>query len=395
MISVCCCAINAKWDVHSFVECLHEHNKGLDFEIVLAHDNRVDDGSSHVFQMIAQKYPNFRVVTHTRQDTVNYLDWMMEMYECRQRWTGEFRGYIKQGVELYRRGELIDERKQFLWMSSGILYNKAVMAAKGDIVIVTPADFLYLFSLGRLDEYVRKNMKAGYFYSKPGAIWCRISNAPKEWIQNEVTKAYLNNLDPANKKMDGHNIFRDFLRYPSMPSETFLADIRNNDVIPLDDPNIVMKMKKYNEDCFANPNDQALGPSFHGVHVMTKQSWQYLGGFTEEFYGRAFADDKMTRRGDLYHRKFGIGLALPPEFSIAWIGQGEYSPDRLDYYPPNHLEVLKTKDPWWDRHPLHQGVQHVQLHEGFHDREYLNHMSINHHERFIYESTVRFTNGDY
>jgi hypothetical protein len=103
----------------------------------------------------------------------------------------------------------------------------------------------------------------------------------------------------------------------------------------------------------------------------------------------------MTRRGDLYHRKFGIDLALPPEFSIAWIGQGEYSPDRLDYYPPNHLEVLKQKDPWWDRHPPHQGVQHVQLHEGFYDRDYLNHMSVNHHEKFIYEDTVRFTNGDY
>jgi hypothetical protein len=40
-------------------------------------------------------------------------------------------------------------------MSSGLLYNLAVEASSGDTLIITPGDFLYLFSLKELEEYVK------------------------------------------------------------------------------------------------------------------------------------------------------------------------------------------------------------------------------------------------
>lgn len=395
MISVCCCAINAKWDVHCFVETLFEQNKGIDFEVVLTLDNRVLDGSEELFAALSEKYPNFRVVNHSRDDTVRYLQWLMGLYEMRQRFTGDFRGYLLANLIKYMDGSLVDERKEFLWLSSGILYNRAVMAAKSDIVIVTPADFLYLFSLADLENHVRQYMKQGYFYSKPGASWCNVSNAPVDWIKKEVETAYLNNQDPSKPRMNVHNVFRDYLRYPSMPRDLYLADYRNNEVVQFTDPDFFNKMAKYLDECFANPSDQLITDCFHGVHVMTKQSWQHLGGFTEEFYGRAYADDKMTRRGDIMHRLFGMPLALPKRFSVAWIGQGEYCPSRLSYYPENHKEVYEKSDPYFGLHPQPVGVAHKQLHEGFPDKDYINHLSQNHHEKFIYEPTVRFTNGDY
>lgn len=396
MISVCCCAIDAKWDVHNFVECLQHQNKGLDFEIVLTQDCRVDDGSSGVFEELQKKYQNFRVVKHTEEDTIQYLYWLMELYETRQRWTGDFRNYLRLRTELYARGLLCDPKERFLWLSSGILYNKAVQAARGDIVVVTPADFLYLFSLRELEEYVQARTVNGYFYSKPGAIWARISNSPKDWLLEQVDIIHKNNTNPnKTKHLTGENIFRDFLQYPSMPEDTYIADFRHNQLISMADPEVIDKMRIFARECFANPQDQLTGPSFHGVHVMTKKSWEYLGGFTEEFYGRAYADDKMTRRGDLLHRKFGCSLALPYEFSIAWIGNGEYSPTRLTYYPAYHDRLRKARDPFWDTHPVPSGGHNTHLHEGFPDRDYINNMSIHHHEKFIHEWTVRFTNGDY
>ena len=59
--------------------------------------------------------------------------------------------HLKKNLELYKQGQLIDKTKEFLWMSSGRLYNKAVEMSSGDILVITPSDFLHLFSSSVMD----------------------------------------------------------------------------------------------------------------------------------------------------------------------------------------------------------------------------------------------------
>lgn len=393
MISVCCCAINSRWDVHSFVECLEYHNKGTDFEIVLTHDCRVEDGSTETFNELIKKYPNFKVVRHTKQDTIDYLSWLMVMYEIRQRFNGDFRNHLLSNLRKYAEGTLANETKEFLWLSSGILYNKAIMASKGDIIVVTPADFLYLFRLKDLENHINQNSVKGLFYGGLRAIWARISNAPIDWIKLKTEQGSRRG-NTKTGPYDAPDVFRDFMRYPSMPNDLHLADCRRNEAINLGNSNFIDRMMSYTLECFQNPTDQLTTPNFHGFHAMTRKSYEMLGGFTEEFYGRAYADDKMTRRGDLCHRPFRIKPDLPTWASVAWIGQGEFCPSRLDYAPNITMEDLKRKDPYFDQHPSNMGVKHIQLHQGYVDNAYLNNLSKEHHEKFMHEPPTRFTAHD-
>jgi hypothetical protein len=60
--------------------------------------------------------------------------------------------------------------------------------------------------------------------------------------------------------------------------------------------------------------DMPVSQCFHGFHVMTRPTFDLVGGFTEEYYGRSFADDKMTYLGD---RTPGA-TQFPPDFGVAW-----------------------------------------------------------------------------
>lgn len=392
MISVCCCAINAKWDVQNFVECIIEQNKNVDFEIVLTHDNRVNDGARELYTELGATYPQFRCIEHSLQDTIDWLDWLMEEYEWRQRWDGNFRQWLNIQVKKYKRGELVNPTKEFLWISSGILYNKAIMEAKGDLLLVTPADFLLLFGLKDLEGYCRPLIQDGYLYTKPNAIWARISNSPKNWLEEEINRVCDNeNLERLTERWRGENIFRDYLRYPTKPKDLYLADFRNRNMISMTDPDFLLKAEVYCKQCFENMNDQKIGPPFHGVHVMTKKSWEKIGGFTEEYYGRAFADDKMTRKGILHGTSFpGVEQALPSRFSIAWVGQGEYLPSRLSYYEGvNTLDLLSKVDPYWEDHPIPGMSGTVYLHDRYPSKlaqELNRQLSV-----FVYEDPIRFT----
>lgn len=396
MISVCCCAINAKWDVKTFVESICRHNQDTEFEIVLTHDNRVDDGGTEFFKELSEKHPQFRTVEHTNQDTINYLKWCLDVYNFRQRWTSDFREHLRRNLELYERDLFLDKTKSFLWISSGILYNKAIMAAKGDIFVVTPADFLLPFSLGKLEKHVNKTKhRDGRFYSKPGAVWARVSNAPVDFLKEKVSEIH-GIVSSGSELRPGilSEVGRDYLQYPSELSETYVADFNKGELISLDYEGFLGKMKDFILNRRNNPRSLEHSTcTFHGVHVMTRESWNYLGGFTEEWYGRAFADDKTTRRGHILHTDTPVPLGLPDEYTILWPGQGEYIQSLFPYYPKNHLEVLKSKDPWFDKHPI-PGISGTRyLHDEFKDRDYMN--SLNRIlEYYIGEPTIRFTNGD-
>ena len=391
MISVCCCGINDKWDVGCFVDCLAYHNFDTEFEVCFVHDNRVNDGGTEYYRMLSKKYPWFRVVEHTKQDTVDWLEWLLDFYRKNDRFCPAFIDHLQGNLDLFKEDKLFNPSQSFLWISSGILYNKAASIARGDYLLVTPSDFLFLFGLKRLEDYLKGRTTYGFMYTKPNAIWARVSNSPDWWLKEKMEEAHKIVDAPWNSKLNSAQ--RDYLCYPSRPEDLHLVDFRNDQLINFADKDFLPKMKKYTQECFNNPGDQAIAPPFHGVHVISRHSYKALGGFTEEYYGRAYADDKMTRRGIAHADVIRINVpqALPTEFSIAWVGQGEYLPDRFTYRTKEEsAALLPQMDKYIDRHPIPGRTGHNHLHDKYPDNTYLNQFSPM-LAPFILQDSVRFT----
>lgn len=357
MISVCCCAINAKWDVELFVEALNAHNDPSTFEICLCHDDRVQDGSREHFEQLQKRHPNLKIIRNTHEDTVDYLRKVMDYYESKGVFDPQFRANLRTNLEKFARKELFDHKKSFLWLTSGLLYNKAVSIASGDVLVITPADFLYLYRLADLSNFVAANTRNGHFYSKPNAIWARVSNQEKEWLENHVKKVHSGIGAREGYRWDNPEPFKDYLKCPPKLSDFYVPDFRNGELLSLSAPDWA-KIYRFNTQSFIDGGVQVI-PGFHGMHCMSKKTYDAIGGFTEEYPGRAFPDDKMTYLG----RTYGGGH-LPYEFSVAWLGSMEL-PRKDSYgYRDDWQEVLDVADPQWKDHPIPPCHAHVYLHSG-------------------------------
>lgn len=391
MISVCCCGINARWDVDCFIKCLAKHNEETNFEVCFTHDNRVNDGGSKHYLELSRKYPWFKVIEHTKQDTVEWLEWMLDLYRREDRFAADFRVVLEANLQKFKRDEFCDVKKSFLWVSSGILYNKAVSISQGDYLVVTPADFLYLFSLSDLENHLRQHARQGRIYAKPNAIWTRISNSPEWWLREKMREDREKLSHPPNSRMADAQ--RDYLRYPSGPEDLNLVDFRHDQLLNLNNADFTQKMKVYTQECWQHPDDQQIGPAFHGVHAMSRLAYKEIGGFTEGYYGRAFADDNMSQRGMKYSSMLRVPYQLPPQFSIGWIGQGEYLPGRFTYLSPgDYANLLKEKDDHYGEHPIPGACGWGYLHDGYPDRSYLNNLTsvLN---PYLMRAPDRFTRG--
>jgi hypothetical protein len=169
MISVCCCSTNAKRDTEIFIKALYAHNPDYNFEVIVAHDDRVNDGSGELFKKLQNQYSTLKIVTHTKKQTIEYMETALNYYARKSLFNPDIRKGMRANLAKYKAGEFLNPAGQILWQSSGILYNKAVKEASGDIIIVTPGDFIYLFSLAELEDYVKKQSRGGLFYaSLPG-----------------------------------------------------------------------------------------------------------------------------------------------------------------------------------------------------------------------------------
>jgi len=357
MISICGTIINAKYDIQMMVEALHRHNKGTDFEICMTHDDRVDDGSKDLFDTLRKKYDNLVFASNTHQDTVDYLEKLISHYETR----GIFREILpglKDNLLKFEKKELFDHSETFLWLSSGMMYNKAVSVSSGDKLLIGPGDFAYMFRLKELDDYISSHSKNGHFYGKPHAIWARMTNQDKAWLERGVDEVHKGALSNSPDRWDNRNMFKDYLKYPPQLEDFYIPDFRNNKLISWASEDCMNDLKTYCIESITKGGVQHI-KGFHGVHTMTRKTYDAIGGFTEEFYGRASADDKMTALG----RKFSQG-SLPPQFSFAWTVPGEIIPDKGQGYPEDWEELLKAKDPFYETHPIPPHDALVYLHAG-------------------------------
>jgi len=361
MISVCCCAINAKNEIDTFVRSLVRHNHGVNFEIVITHDDRVDDGSGAHLESLQKEFPGLqlKVVRHTNEMVLDYLERLLAYYEGK--FPSEMVSALRKNLERYKHGDksFVDPAQTFLWLSSGVLYNKAVAASSGDILIITPADFVYLFSLKRAEEEVAAKSKLGHYYSKPNALFARIGNQEKEWLTTLLNEVHAGPRAREGWRWDSQEPFRDYLKTPTKLSSLYLLNFYKPELICLDSDEFIAKAAELSVASRVNGGMQRL-PTFHGFHVMTRKTYDHIGGFTEEFYGRAYADDKMT-----WHGLNSPAPAQTPDWmDVAWCAPYFLSACQAEYYPPGWGEKLPLIDPYSGRHPsspcfpkyLHEGI---------------------------------------
>lgn len=338
MISICCCSINSKFETETFINHLHEVNRDIDFEICLAHDNRCDDGSSEYFKALQQKYNNLKIIENTHEDTVNYLKRLVQYYKNNNKFDSNFIYILEKNLYLFENKEFFDHNKSFLWLSSGMLYNKAVSISSGDTLIITPADFLYFFRLNDIQSYVNKNSNNGHFYAKPNTIFARVSNQPKDWLIEHVHAVNAGSYHNDRFRFDSAEVFLDYLRYPTVSDDLYLADFRNDNLYNITD---IDSIYRFNTESVQLGGVESIR-QFHGFHIISKKTFDTIGGFTEEFYGRAYADDTMTHNGNKYSPKI-----IPDSLSVAWIRQGELRTNRESV-----VSVLEKIDPWHATHPI-------------------------------------------
>lgn len=360
MISVCCCGINSKYDIEMFIRALERHNNPEDFEVCVTVDNRVSDGTVDKLTELQIEFDNVVVDQWSNQDMVEHLRKMLTYYDDR----GIFHEQIRKGLwdnwKKYEAGELFDPTRTFLWLSSGVLYNRAVNMSQGDTLVITPGDFLYLFALKDLDEYIHTHNRGGRFYASPNAIWARLTNQEPDWLLNHVTDVHSGIGYREGFRWDTIQLFRDYLRASSDLADYFIPDFKRNLLISLDSDQFMDQMRIYTEDAMQEPGVQTL-PGFHGFHAMTRQTFDAIGGFTEEWYGRAFADDKMTFLGGATQPS---GRVLPSRFAVAWCGQHEVLPGVGQGYQDGWQDQLKEQQgKWLDKHPVPPFGQPYYLHQ--------------------------------
>jgi hypothetical protein len=331
-LSVCMCSINSKWEVKNLVDFLFRHNPDVDFEVVVCHDTRVNDGADILFESLHSKYPRFRTVKFTKDNCISWLEKVIAYYEQKRLFREDYIRLLKTNLDKYKNGSFFDETQRFLWISSSVMYNKAIQESKGDILLLTPCDFIYPFKLKNIcDEVSGKR----FFFAKPNLFWMNVVNSPLDYIKDGKKTNYFE-----------YALYRDILRCPEfaeLKDTYFVAP--PDEIISLDDNLVIDKMQRYIHACY--PNKGQWVEKFHGCHLTTRETLNQIGGFNEVWHGRAFGDDWIS-----YYGKNREGYTdLPLWFTIGMISS--YSFSLFPYYKDLAQlgELLKKTDPWYGKHP--------------------------------------------
>jgi hypothetical protein len=320
MISVCCCSINSKFDTKSFIEALAFHNQNLDFEIVLVHDNRVEDGSKEFFAELAKQYKQLRVIEQTKEDVVDWFTQLISWYKRNRIFPKELQEVLVRNLAAYIDGTLLKTNEEILWVPSGRMYNTAIAAARGDILIVSPADYIINFKLRVLEAAVEEYQRDGILYWKPHSYLLSIDNRPLAQIRETGART------------------RDYLLQPTFLDSLYIGKHSDNNMF-------CVGSKTYCEEIREFTRDPTIGRLrfTHGLHVMTRKAYDEIGGFTEDFYGRAWSDDKMSQMG---WKVCPWGQASQPSWLSYIVTQNS-----VLYGIPLDEELDKV-DPWHRLHPL-------------------------------------------
>ena len=349
MISICSLSCNAKNELATFVESLVHYNPDVDFEICIAHDNRVDDGSSEKIRELQERFSQLKVVENTKQDATDYITTLVSYYDSLEIFPEDFRANLWLNIHKYLGDNLCDPSESYLWLALGYMFNKAASIATGDILIFLPSDYIWTVNLRDLEAYVIEHRQNGMFYGKFSGLYLPISNEEPE-VLKELIK----------KPVPTAQITRSYIHYPSTIFDHYLLNFKDNQLLQLGTQEY---RNQFVDICRKTKGTESFADMHHGTHIMTRKVWEITGGFTEEFYGRAWPDDKMNAHA---MRAFWTNAStMPIEFSFSFIQMAQWKTSLSGVHPRSQ----NFSEPY--THPIQGHNYHqIYLDHGYHDKQY-------------------------
>lgn len=295
MISICTCVINARNRVKLFLEMLRKINFDFPYEICMTVDTRFDpDGNTWNFYCdLKKQYPNLKLIEFSKKDCIDYLTRLLSYYYETQLFPPEYLYQLNYNLLEYKENNFSSIDNNYLWISSGLLYNKAASISSGDILMFSPGELLYFLKFQELETLVNLQKENDIFYAKPNVIFLPLINKENLKIGNfpdEQTFLEMTYIDDNEMNMN----------------ELYVPDIFQKEYINLNDIDLLDKIISIAANSNLYKKRSICLKQCHGFHVMTRETYNKIGGFTEEWFGRAWSDDRMSSLGKAIYDKFAL-----------------------------------------------------------------------------------------
>jgi hypothetical protein len=240
MISVITTVYNSKFDLDQLVRYLHQWNDPTGFEVVVAHDNRVSDGSADMLTALESQFSNVSHVATTEP-------------------------LVENGKEV---------------TNTTLLNGLAVAKSVGDVLLFLPVAWLPGFRLVDLAAFVVSHLTNGNFYSRLDAIRLDISNQGKAEISHAVQHRKLQqakSLWIGSPSASYRNLAREYdLRSEDLASY-LLVDPRDGSSISLKDEGLMLRVQDITAALVA-VEDGRYTPNSTMVNVVARTTWNATQG---------------------------------------------------------------------------------------------------------------------
>lgn len=328
-VSVIIPCYNSKFDLDQFVRFMEHWNDPQTFEIIVAHDDRVNDGSAAFIAALENEFPNVKHVSRTKAQTVT---WAENIVTARANPNSTFDATIlaemSTNLARYEQGIYVDETSVNVRFSNAPLLNAAAAQAQGDILFFAPrssyskrgsVSALPAFLLTDLVEFVNANKtQDGYLYTQLGGPLAQITNQGFRAVKNAILNTWYT-VDPWSGDPDAVRVPPPKIRavqiarkkwmrshpliYPSITqqydlwrnslSHYYLINPWTGGMTALD----ATEYMRVAQTVCTDAKDKKTLPFERTIlecHVMTRATWNTTGGFYEGAVERFVADRKMA-----------------------------------------------------------------------------------------------------
>lgn len=293
MISIVTSIYNAKLDFLQFLRQVQATNDFDDFEFIIVHDDRVDDGSRNLLEQLSKDYSNIKIVAHvTKEETLARI---YSIYESRKdKLIPEIINRSFYYIKKYEENE-IDSSKTEFWISPVHFLDAAANQATGDFILITPCDRLIGFSLKELETWAKPLVKDGHFYTRLPLLHLNVTNIPYEEARELDIK-----YDAVS------NIIRSHSHYTFLLTRKYPLFSENLDKYwvkyPLGDGFSSLGASNLFSEIKRTANHEKvdrlvpLVHKHHGLHFMTKKTWEASGGYALDFLSKTIDEHVLIKR---------------------------------------------------------------------------------------------------
>ena len=164
MISICSTIHGSPKACEAFIRSIYDNATGEDFEVRLVLDRSSTEETALLEDLATSKYPRLYTAKLSKEDRIKGILGLMGFWNAV--YGEEIALYAEKQLLRYERGE-IDP-----WMQYALGLNIAAYRAKGDMILLTPADFVVLCDVHALGKVCSEHAAShnGRFFGNFGVV---------------------------------------------------------------------------------------------------------------------------------------------------------------------------------------------------------------------------------